>query len=322
MREARPSKSRSLSLVRVPEVRGRGRRAAGVAFMSLGLLVGWTGSTGRPAGSRGMVLSSHPVSKPMWTNRVPSRYMRGFVPTSPLSTYVLLDDRPPPAPTPSVQRVIGRISAWTCTTLYLTSRLPQIWMNVRLPLARSTLGPDTPSSRVDPSKVFPSFFSSSPSAATYSMSSPSCSIRQATQTPARPDTTSSKRSRELMACVMLSNSDHCSYLLGSGGTLVFDLTIVLQSVVYGAAPPIVATPLGRSSRRHHGLSRRILRYPEEEFDVAVSAERQPLLSGSIQLERSLSPDISLRGSQTLRQQGARRPSIEAPDMPAGQGPSG
>jgi hypothetical protein len=35
-----------------------------------------------------------------------------------------------------IQRVIGRISAWTCTTLYLTSRLPQIWKNVSLPCAR------------------------------------------------------------------------------------------------------------------------------------------------------------------------------------------
>ncbi|KAJ9110491.1 hypothetical protein QFC19_001617 [Naganishia cerealis] len=30
------------------------------------------------------------------------------------------------------QRVIGRASAWICTTLYLTSRLPQIWKNVRI----------------------------------------------------------------------------------------------------------------------------------------------------------------------------------------------
>lgn len=30
----------------------------------------------------------------------------------------------------AVQRLIGRMSAWICTTLYLTSRLPQIWKNV------------------------------------------------------------------------------------------------------------------------------------------------------------------------------------------------
>ncbi len=29
-----------------------------------------------------------------------------------------------------IQHLIGRISAWICTTLYLTSRLPQIWKNV------------------------------------------------------------------------------------------------------------------------------------------------------------------------------------------------
>ena len=31
---------------------------------------------------------------------------------------------------PDMERIIGRISAWMCTTLYLTSRLPQIWKNV------------------------------------------------------------------------------------------------------------------------------------------------------------------------------------------------
>ena len=33
---------------------------------------------------------------------------------------------------PSSEQVIGRIFAWLCTTLYLTSRLPQIWKNVRI----------------------------------------------------------------------------------------------------------------------------------------------------------------------------------------------
>lgn len=31
---------------------------------------------------------------------------------------------------PSAERIFGRIFAWLCTTLYLTSRLPQIWKNV------------------------------------------------------------------------------------------------------------------------------------------------------------------------------------------------
>src|SRR5262249_27034658 len=32
---------------------------------------------------------------------------------------------------PPRERLVGRISAWLCATLYLTSRLPQIWKNVR-----------------------------------------------------------------------------------------------------------------------------------------------------------------------------------------------
>ena len=35
-----------------------------------------------------------------------------------------------PEPAPSTEFIIGRISAWICTVLYLTSRLPQIWKNV------------------------------------------------------------------------------------------------------------------------------------------------------------------------------------------------
>ena len=40
------------------------------------------------------------------------------------------EDLPPPGESPPLQQVIGRMSAWTCTILYLTSRLPQIWKNV------------------------------------------------------------------------------------------------------------------------------------------------------------------------------------------------
>lgn len=35
-----------------------------------------------------------------------------------------------PDESPSNEQVLGRIFAWLCTTLYLTSRLPQIWKNV------------------------------------------------------------------------------------------------------------------------------------------------------------------------------------------------
>ena len=36
----------------------------------------------------------------------------------------------PPRENPPIERIVGRMSAWTCTILYLTSRLPQIWKNV------------------------------------------------------------------------------------------------------------------------------------------------------------------------------------------------
>ncbi|BGP13898.1 hypothetical protein JCM10213_002538 [Rhodosporidiobolus nylandii] len=43
------------------------------------------------------------------------------------------DDEPPPSPPPGPdwERIVGRASAWICTTAYLTSRLPQLWQNFR-----------------------------------------------------------------------------------------------------------------------------------------------------------------------------------------------
>ena len=40
------------------------------------------------------------------------------------------------------QRVVGRISVWTCTTLYLTSCLPQIWKNVSAFSRHLLIGPN------------------------------------------------------------------------------------------------------------------------------------------------------------------------------------
>lgn len=47
----------------------------------------------------------------------------------------------PERTTEDKRRIIGRISAWTCTTLYLTSRLPQIWKNVSAFSWHFSLGP-------------------------------------------------------------------------------------------------------------------------------------------------------------------------------------
>jgi hypothetical protein len=45
---------------------------------------------------------------------------------------VILNDSDVSLAAPSKDRVVGRIFAWLCTTLYLTSRLPQIWKNVSI----------------------------------------------------------------------------------------------------------------------------------------------------------------------------------------------
>jgi hypothetical protein len=152
------SKSRSLSLARGSSGRGRARRAAGVALMSLGILGGWgrhpltaRGEVGRvlvdvkPANTYGPAspLVRHPQSQliPPNSQRLQSGSMVEIpVPLSDLDSRDPSHDhdhdhdhRLPPhgdMPKMSWQHVIGRVSAWACTTLYLTSRLPQIWKNV------------------------------------------------------------------------------------------------------------------------------------------------------------------------------------------------
>jgi len=65
-------------------------------------------------------------------------------------TYADIDAEPTPPPPhrherpertkEEKRRIIGRISAWICTTLYLTSRLPQIWKNVSASRSASSIG--------------------------------------------------------------------------------------------------------------------------------------------------------------------------------------
>lgn len=121
MRQVR-SQSRSVSMVRGSGGRGKGRRAAGVAFMSFGLLFGFStfvrDSRGSYTSSRGRVIPYR------------SHIDVGVVIHSGTSMIMTLPETPHPPEFPTFQRTVGRISAWTCTTLYLTSRLPQIWKNV------------------------------------------------------------------------------------------------------------------------------------------------------------------------------------------------
>lgn len=159
-RDRKREKSRSLSLARGSSGRG-GRRAAGVAFMSLGLIArGWYGTYSpstpiwaTPLSSSGQVLSRpissvvpsrHPPLHPFPASRAVSSSASAsnlrLEPHEDGTTLVWIQeerqgshehgDHGFPDQPFSFQRIVGRVSAWACTTLYLTSRLPQIWKNV------------------------------------------------------------------------------------------------------------------------------------------------------------------------------------------------
>ncbi|KAF9454569.1 hypothetical protein P691DRAFT_717044 [Macrolepiota fuliginosa MF-IS2] len=116
-----------------------------------------------------------------------------------------VDPAPPPhehQPTaPSMERVLGRIFAWLCTTLYLTSRLPQIWKNF---VRKSVEGLSM--------YLFVFAFLGNVFYVASILFSPSMYL------PPPQSTAFLKES--------------IPYLLGSGGTLMFDVTIVTQSFIY------------------------------------------------------------------------------------------
>ncbi|KAF8308086.1 hypothetical protein DL93DRAFT_2046853, partial [Clavulina sp. PMI_390] len=97
---------------------------------------------------------------------------------------------------------IGRISAWICTCLYLTSRLPQIWKN----FARKSVEGLTMS-------LFVCAFLGN-----------SFYVASILSSPILDDP------RPGVSAAFLRES--IPYILGSGGTLLFDITIVLQSLHY------------------------------------------------------------------------------------------
>ncbi|KAF8523334.1 PQ loop repeat-domain-containing protein [Hysterangium stoloniferum] len=99
------------------------------------------------------------------------------------------------------KKAIGHISAWTCTTLYITSRLPQIWKNY---VRKSVEGL---SIYLFIFAFLGNFFYVLSILANPKMDLPPPLAKQFLR-------------------------DSIPYLLGSGGTLIFDVTIVLQSFVY------------------------------------------------------------------------------------------
>ncbi|KAF9484736.1 hypothetical protein BDN70DRAFT_797187 [Pholiota conissans] len=133
---------------------------------------------------------------------------------------------------PTSEQVLGRIFAWLCTTLYLTSRLPQIWKNY---VRKSVEGLSM--------YLFVFAFLGN----TFYVSSILLSPKRFL-----PPSQSTQFIRESIP-----------YLLGSGGTLVFDVTIVAQSFCYK-----------RRHRRHHSVAH--TRPLDEEEAALLSGD--PLLA--------------------------------------------
>ncbi|WWC69377.1 uncharacterized protein I206_103316 [Kwoniella pini CBS 10737] len=258
MRESKRSQSRSVSLARGSGGRG-GRRAAGVAFMSLGLLVGWGGLGGKGAikgrslRNTGQVLVEADEVNSDWVlstitkdeydsksshlpfnNHVDSAYPSSYI------TYITTDHPESPSPPhppeepPSIQRMIGRISAWACTNLYLASRLPQIWKNFQ---RKSVEGLSI--------LLFAMAFMGNVTYVASILLNPAGN--------GDPD----ESSHYLLEAL--------PYLLGSGGTLLFDMTIMIQSVIYGSSPPlpIQSTTLERHSRRKGYFTRKRIKHMED-----------------------------------------------------------
>ncbi|KAJ7172362.1 PQ loop repeat-domain-containing protein [Mycena filopes] len=198
------------------------RRGANLVFLSLFALFGlgtWTsGALPGRGTSVGRVLTG--VEDPRFVPRFEDYIFRRADEVPP--------HEPPhhdPIPTdPSNERVLGRIFAWLCTTLYLTSRLPQIWKNIVRPEIRRR-AVDVPVHLCVPRNTF-------------YVASILTSDKVFLPPPA-----STEFLRESLP-----------YLLGSGGTLMFDVTIVSQSLIY------------RRPRRH-GRSR----FTEEEGGLLAGA---------------------------------------------------
>ncbi|EMD37960.1 hypothetical protein CERSUDRAFT_113099 [Gelatoporia subvermispora B] len=158
--------------------------------------------------------------------------------------------REDPEEEPSLEHVIGRISAWTCTTLYLTSRLPQIWKNF---VRKSVEGLSM--------YLFIFAFLGNFFYVASILTSPK--LAQAAP----------------LASAYLRES--IPYLLGSGGTLMFDVTIVTQSWLYRPSPH----PRGRrSTRTLHEEEAGLLAADATGADDAITPSRRRAgVSGSSDL---------------------------------------
>ncbi|KAF9646402.1 hypothetical protein BDM02DRAFT_3156563 [Thelephora ganbajun] len=124
-------------------------------------------------------------------------------------------DLPPPEESPPLERIIGRMSAWACTTLYLTSRLPQIWKNF---VRKSVEGLSM--------YLFIFAFLGNTFYVSSILTSPKLDVS----------------GPEASAYIQES----LPYIMGSAGTLMFDVTIVSQSFLYRKSADKEKAGRGRS----------------------------------------------------------------------------
>ncbi|KAK0463968.1 PQ loop repeat-domain-containing protein [Desarmillaria tabescens] len=204
-----------LNLSQDPEPRRRSsRRGASMVFFGVWALF----SVGALAGSQrhlpltstttriGNVLAARGVRIPdpqTYSSLMASDVPTTFEPVHSTDVYVSISE-PSYHQTlfqPSNERVLGRIFAWLCTTLYLTSRLPQIWKNY---VRKSVQGLSM--------YLFVFAFLGN----CFYVASIATSPMARLPPPASTDFI----------------KESIPYLLGSGGTLLFDITIVMQSFIY------------------------------------------------------------------------------------------
>ncbi|KAH0827025.1 hypothetical protein J3R83DRAFT_4706 [Lanmaoa asiatica] len=199
------------------------RRSAGMVLLGTGMLFGvgrYMGGTQRVAG-RGMktgavlvptssldlsVATGLPIveTAPDHLTNSPPSFVDVELPSLPNDA--TFSQQRQPNEDASYERIAGRISAWLCTILYLTSRLPQIWKNY---VRKSVEGLSM--------YLFVFAFLGNLFYVLSIVTSPEAHL---------PPPASTAFFRESLP-----------YILGSGGTFFFDITIVSQSLIYKGKHP-------------------------------------------------------------------------------------
>ncbi|CAE6437340.1 hypothetical protein ACGC1H_004427 [Rhizoctonia solani] len=217
---------------RISQTSGRG---ASLVFLAVFGLWGFSMGRGRIEDT-GLARIGRVLSRSVENTVHPSIYFTSssesttrlhYVPSPAVITAEGQEQLPPTAPPPpsddepdrtSWTWRIGRISAWICTTLYLTSRMPQIWKNYTRQSVEGL------SISLFVCAFLGNFF-----------------YVGSVLTSARMFGTEAQRMQYLR--------DSLPYLLGSAGTFIFDFAIVTQSFIYRGLRPVKVTH-GEPRRRY------------------------------------------------------------------------